>query len=161
MVTGWSYFVASSGVPASCISCTRTFPREVTRSEAWIGLPSDICGISGTVTGASHSPARPFMVAKDFCASDGAGATEDFCASDCAKAAMETNSRTADILKRRDFMFILLKEFILEPGQGYSLTSISSNELNYTVIVNYNTRDVKLFFILPAIRIGGDALVAH
>src|ERR1019366_1981896 len=70
IVTGWSYFVASNGVPASWNSCTRAFPREVTRSEACIGLPPDISGISGTVTGASHSPARVFMVVKDFCASD-------------------------------------------------------------------------------------------
>src|ERR1700686_1785453 len=118
MVAGWSYFVASSGVPASCISCTRTFPREVTRSEAWIGLPSDICGISGTVTGPSHSPARLFMVAKDFCASDGAGATEDFCASDCAKTTVVSASRATHGIKRRDFMIVLLK------ASQYSLVRI-------------------------------------
>src|SRR5208282_1414217 len=94
MVTGWSYLVASNGVPASWNSCTRAFPREVTRSERCIGLPPDISGISGTVTGPSHSPARLFMVVNDFCASDGTGATDDFCASDWAKAAVQSNIRT-------------------------------------------------------------------
>src|ERR1035437_5026771 len=77
--------------------------------ERCIGLPPDISGISGTVTGPSHSPARVFMVAKDFCASDGTAATEDFCASDCAKATVESDIRTTDSIKRRDFMLILLK----------------------------------------------------
>src|SRR6266545_4084676 len=82
------------------------FPREVTRSEACIGLPPNISGISGTVTGPSHSPARLFMVAKDFCAS-GTGAKEDFCGSDCAKAMVASDIRTADSIKRRDFIFII------------------------------------------------------
>src|SRR6267143_1523939 len=131
MVIGWSYFVASSGVPASWNSCTRTFPREVTRSEACIGLPPDISGISGTVTGPSHSPARLFMVAKDFCASGGTGATEDFCRSDCAKATVESDIRTTDSTKRRDFMFHSPLEVhffsSLLSVQG-SLASISSDE---------------------------------
>src|SRR5208282_2726659 len=96
MVTGWSYLVASNGVPASWNSCTRAFPREVTRSERCIGLPPDISGISGTVTGPSHSPARLFMVVKDFCASD------------WEKATVESDSRTTDSIKRWDFIFILL-----------------------------------------------------
>src|SRR3984893_10644895 len=108
MVTGWSYLVASNGVPASWNSCTRTLPREVTRSERCILAP-DISGASGTVTGPSHSPARLFMVAKDFCASDGAGATEDFCASDCAKTTVVSNIRPTNSIKRWDFMWILLK----------------------------------------------------
>ncbi len=45
------------------------------------------------------------MVVKDFCASDGTGATEDFCASDCAKATVESDSRTTDSTKPRNFMF--------------------------------------------------------
>src|SRR5580700_1121003 len=103
MVTGWSYFVASSGVPASCISCTRTFPREVTRSEMCIGLPPDISGISGTLTEPSHSPARVFMVVKDFCAADGTGAAEDVCASCWAKA-MLVSAKTKVSAKQRRFM---------------------------------------------------------
>jgi hypothetical protein len=47
------------------------------------------------------------MVAKDFCAS-GTGA-KNFCASDCAKTTAESDIRTADSTKRRDFMFILLR----------------------------------------------------
>src|ERR1700676_200376 len=81
------------------------FPREVTRRERCIGLPPDISGISGTVTGPSHSPARVFMVAKDFCAADRTGATEDFCASDCAKATGESISRVMESTKERDFIF--------------------------------------------------------
>src|ERR1700720_1165532 len=103
MVTGWSYFVASKGVPASWNSCTRAFPREVTRSERCILAP-DICGASGTVTGPSHSPASVFIVAKDFCAADGTGTTADFCASDCAKATVESDIKPTDITNRRDFM---------------------------------------------------------
>src|SRR5258708_32461063 len=74
--------------------------------------------MSWKVTVPSHSPARLFMDAKDFCASDGTGATDfcasvwatGFCASDCAKATVESDIRTIDIrsrdsIKRRDFMF--------------------------------------------------------
>src|SRR5208282_3912573 len=123
MVTGWSYLVASNGVPASWNSCTRAFPREVTRSERCIGLPPDISGISGTVTGPSHSPARLFMVVKDFCASDGTGATEDCCASCCAKATVASDIRTTDSTQRKDFIFILLKKLIpcFALGPGLSL----------------------------------------
>src|SRR5437660_11919861 len=96
-----------------------------------MGLQPDISGISGTVTGPSHSPARLFMVAKDFCAS-GTRATEDFCASDCAKAMVASNIRTADRTKRRDFIV-------------YSPASCNLT----TVIVNYNTAaHVKVFFVL-------------
>ena len=49
------------------------------------------------------------MVVKDFCASDGTGATEDFCGSDCAKTiTVESDSRTTGNVIRRDFIFILL-----------------------------------------------------
>src|SRR5271169_1194849 len=132
MVTGWSYLVASNGVPASCISCTRTFPREVTRSEMCVSLPSDHSGISGTVTEPSHSPARLFMVVKDFCASDGTGATEDFCVSDWARVTVQSDSRTTDSIKRWDFMFHSPGYFIfsLLLGQGYSLAySAASDQL--------------------------------
>src|SRR5579863_5506240 len=101
MVTGWSYFVGSNGVPASWNSCTRAFPREVTRSERCILAP-DISGASATVTGPSHSPARLFMVVNDFCASDGKGAAASAAK---AEAATRTN-RTQSAM--RDFMFILL-----------------------------------------------------
>src|SRR5271169_2730510 len=133
MVTGWSYLVASNGVPASCISCTRTFPREVTRSEMCVSLPSDHSGISGTVTEPSHSPARLFMVVKDFCASDGTGATEDFCVSDWARVTVQSDSRTTDSIKRWDFMFILLvtSYFLCFSARGIrwrtQLRAISSN----------------------------------
>src|SRR5579864_4147500 len=90
----------------------RAFPREVTRIEACIGLPPDICGISATVTGPSHSPARFFMVVKDFCASDGTGATEDFGASDCAKATtVASDIKTADSIEPSDFIFFSLTFF--------------------------------------------------
>jgi hypothetical protein len=84
----------------------RTFPREVTRSERCIGLPPDIAGISGTLTGPSHSPARLFIVVKDFCASDSTGATEDFCASDgdWDKATVARDNRTTDSIKRWCFI---------------------------------------------------------
>src|SRR5580658_386769 len=129
MVTGWSYLVASNGVPASCISCTRTFPREVTRSERCIALPPDISGISGTLTGPSHSPARLFMVAKDFCASDSTGATEDFCASDwpdCAKATVVRDSKTRDSIKRTGFIFLLLG--LLYLGSRFSCSDRSVSD---------------------------------
>src|SRR5258708_4784824 len=121
MVTGWSYLVASNGVPASWSSCTRTFPREVTRSERCI-LPPDICGASGTVTVPSHSPARLLMDAKDFCASDGTGAT-GFCASVWAKIKVESDIRITDSIIRSDFMFHSPEEFqsFFASGQGDSL----------------------------------------
>src|SRR5437016_1361569 len=87
------------------------FPLEVTRRERCIGLPPDISGISATVTGPSHSPARLFMVVKDFCASDGTGAAEDFCASDWVAAA--SAARAVAVIKTnttesamRGFMFM-------------------------------------------------------
>jgi len=73
----------------------------------------DISGISRAVAGPSHSPARLFKVANDFCASDGTAATEDFCASDFsmsdwAKATVQSDIRTANSIKRWAFIFILL-----------------------------------------------------
>src|SRR6516165_10719977 len=105
MVSGWSYLAGSSGVPASFISCTSAFPREVTRSETCTGLsPQSGCGGSA-VTGPCQVPARVFNVSNDFCASDGALLSLDLCASDCAKAMMANNTKTADNIKREDFMF--------------------------------------------------------
>src|SRR5271169_2935171 len=128
---GWSYFVASNGVPASWNSCTIAFPREVTRSERCIGLPPDISGISGTVTGPSHSPARVFMVAKDFCASEGTAATEDFCASVCAKAIEESDIRTTASVNRRDFIFHSPQEiqFFLARVRVQCRTAVQINQL--------------------------------
>src|SRR3979411_1460800 len=130
MVTGWSYLVASNGVPDAFNSCTSVFPREVTRIETWSGLPPDISGTSGTLTGPSHSPARLFMVAKDFCASDDIGAAEDFCTSVWAKATVDSEIRTTDSIKRWDFMFILLKFFSLGSG---CLTLFRGGQLRLTV----------------------------
>src|ERR1700694_4403779 len=97
--------IESSGRPSILISCKSALPMEVTRSKTSAYLPStSACG--GTVDKwPSHEPARVLMVAKDFCASDGTGATEDFCASDWAKATVESDSRTTDSIKRRDFIF--------------------------------------------------------
>src|SRR5208282_3395808 len=140
MVTGWSYLVASNGVPASWNSCTRAFPREVTRSERCIGLPPDISGISGTVTGPSHSPARLFMVAKDFCASDVTGAMEAFCASDLsmsdwAKATVESDIRTTDSIKRRDFMFLLLKASLLSGRGSHSHNPVGAMTFDRLLVI--------------------------
>jgi hypothetical protein len=51
--------------------------------------------MSGTATGPSHSPARLFMVVKDFCASEDTGAPEDICASDWVEAAFAANAVAA------------------------------------------------------------------
>src|SRR5579862_1845071 len=69
-----------------------------------MGLPPDISGISGTVTGPSHSPARVFMAAKDFCASDGAAVAEVFCPSCWAKAKVVSDKTTRVNAKRKRFM---------------------------------------------------------
>src|SRR5208283_2806926 len=125
MVTGWSYLVASSGVPASWSSCTSALPLEVTRMEMWRGLPSDISGISATVAEPSHSPARDFMVAKAFCASDGAGAVEDmcgsgFCVCDWAKATVESAIKATESIERRECMVEPPWESLGESIQCYS-----------------------------------------
>src|ERR1700693_5025296 len=78
--------------------------------ETWSGLPPDISGISGTLTGPSHSPARLFRVAKDFCASDCTGATEDFCVSDWAKAVAVTRTNRSESAMR-DFIISVLLVF--------------------------------------------------
>src|SRR5437016_12481451 len=78
-------------------------------------------GFGGSIfTVPCQLPARVFIMSKDFCASDlGASGfctpelcVSDLCASDCAKVMVESNIRTADSIKRRDFMFILLERFI-------------------------------------------------
>src|ERR1700693_13614 len=98
--------IGSSGLPSPVISCTIAFPMEVTRSEACVILPSmSACG--GTVvTWPSQEPARVFSLSKDFCASD------------WAKAKVHSDIRTTDSIKRRDFMFVLLK--LLYWGSGFS-----------------------------------------
>src|SRR5579864_3054028 len=96
--------MGSSGLPCSLISCMSTFPKDVTRNVMCADLP---CTSDGgvVVTVPSQEPARLFMVAKEFCAWDGTEATEDFCASGCAKATVDSDIRTTDSTKLRDFMF--------------------------------------------------------
>src|SRR5947209_8849704 len=110
MVTGWSYFAGSSGVPASWNSCTRTFPREVTRIETCSGLMSTFADTGRSVfTGPSQSPARLFMVSKDVCASDfdaGVLGASILWAADWAKVGVETSSRTADSVRQRDVVSV-------------------------------------------------------
>src|SRR5579862_9550828 len=132
MVTGWSYFAGSRGVPDSCISWTRAFPREVTRSEIWTGLSEDISGCGGlTVTGPSQVPARVLSWSNDFWASVS------------ARAAVVSSSRAAKNRQRKDFIFGLLGS--------------ASLAANYSVVVNYNTRfksrpifpqPIKSFFLM-------------
>src|SRR5260370_32409358 len=121
MVTGWSYRVGSSGFPTSCISCTSAFPREVTRSETCDIVPFPIsCSGGSVVIEACQEPARVFSWSKDFCASD--FWVSVFCTPDCAKATVESDSRTTDSIMRSDFMFHSPQKFIsLLSGQGYSL----------------------------------------
>src|SRR5256885_2064888 len=94
-----------------------TFPREVTRIERCKGLISTFDAIGMSVsTGPSQSPARGFRISKEVCASDfGAGVlaapacveatVECSCALDCAKATVESEIRTTESKKRRDFIF--------------------------------------------------------
>src|SRR5215469_5301637 len=134
MVTGWSYLVGSSGVPASCISCTSALPREVTRREICPIVPSFISGWGGsTVIGPFHVPARDFSWVKEFCAAEGAGWVAEVCISCWASAIVARPSRTIAI-RNRDFMLILLQ--ILAPVKGAN-----------SVILHYNTNArVKDFF---------------
>src|SRR5690349_4675556 len=86
MVTGWSYFVESRGVPGSCISCTRAFPLEVTRSVI-SNLALSTSGAGGVAfTEPRQVPARVFSWSNDLCASDTTGVlgASILCASDCA-----------------------------------------------------------------------------
>src|ERR1700686_630086 len=93
MVTGWSYLVGSKGVPASCISCTRAFPLEVTRSETWMGLFMSISAIGGSsVTEPCQVAARVFSLSKDFWASDWAAG--DWATTDSERAKV-TNPRVS------------------------------------------------------------------
>jgi hypothetical protein len=70
------------------------------------------------------------MVAKDFCASGGTGATEDFCASDCAKATVESDIRTTDSIKRRDFMVSFsLSFFTLGSGSFAGVLKLRIDQL--------------------------------
>src|ERR1051325_9748450 len=67
------------------------------------------------VTVPNQEPARVFIVAKDFCASESTGEGEDMCMSDCPKADMQSDIRTAGTVKRPNFMDFLLKRFLLCP----------------------------------------------
>src|SRR5882672_12068911 len=100
--------IGSSGLPAPVISCMSALPMEVARSETCMSLPSiSACG-GRVVTWPCQEPARVFSLSKDFCASD------------CAKATVESDIRTTDSTKRRDFMFHSPQEvhffFALGPG---------------------------------------------
>src|SRR5574340_20017 len=105
MVTGWS------GIPETDNSCTSAWPLEVTRSENCANLPSTVGSCGKVVSWPTHEPARVFSLSKDFCASDGttgvcmSECAGGFCASDCANAKVESNIRTTDRTKHRDFMF--------------------------------------------------------
>src|ERR671923_283894 len=79
---GW--FGSWSGLSAPVISCMSALPVEVTRSETYMGLPSKV---------PSQEPVRVFILSKDFCASV------------CAKVTVESDIKTANNIKRGDFMF--------------------------------------------------------
>src|SRR3979409_1851682 len=114
MVTGWSYLVGSS-FPASLISCTSALPREVTRNETSPIAPLPISFTGGSVViVACQGPGRVLSGSKGFCASD-FGAS-DFCASCWANAAVESEIRTTESRRRRDFMLILLEDGGLRAG---------------------------------------------
>src|SRR5689334_22780410 len=63
-------------------------------------------------------PARVLSWSNDICASDGAALSVALCISDCAKATVAKNMRAMGDTKRRDFIFILLKESLLFPDRG-------------------------------------------
>src|SRR5260370_2918033 len=75
--------------PVDFISSMSAFPMEVTRSETCRGSPSSV---------PCHEPARVCNLSNDFCASD------------WSKARVESDSRTTDSTKRRDFMVALSRE---------------------------------------------------
>jgi hypothetical protein len=82
----------------------------------WVIVPFPIPGCGGSVvTGPCQEPANVFSSAKDFCASD------------CPKAMVECDSRTTDSIKRWDFMFILIGDFlslVCSQARDYSLASL-------------------------------------
>src|SRR5438045_2793058 len=85
--------IGSSGRPPPVISCRSALPIDVTRRVTCMDLPS-ISACGGTVaTLPSHVPARALSLSKDFCASD------------CANAAVESDIRTTDSIKRSVFIF--------------------------------------------------------
>src|SRR6266496_3675984 len=154
MVTGWSYLVASSTVPASCISCTSALPREVTRNEiSESDFPISCIGGS-TVTGPCHFPAKVFMVSKDFCASDFGAVV--FCASVWAKATAVSASRTT--IKRWDFMLHSPKKFFLREARICSRLAPGhcDQAMRCTVILNYNTTENVKRFLEPSQEIDSE-----
>src|SRR5262245_6818119 len=135
MVTGWSYFVASKGVPASCISCTSTFPREVTRIEISPMVPGFTSGRGGsTVTVPFQVPASAFSCEKDFLPSD-CGWVADVCISCWASATVARSSRAKRITGRRVLMSI-------SPQNVWSQDQALAAILLYLTIT---LEDVKLF----------------
>src|SRR5215472_7342020 len=140
MVTGWSYFAGSSGVPASCISCTSAAPLDVTRMETCavsVFMPG--CGGSMVVR-PSQSPARVFSWVKDLSASD--------VVAGWAKARTGRRITPASSIIRNDFIFVLLKisQFpVLE--QPLIQVDLSRFRKRNGGIVMYNTMfDTSSFF---------------
>src|SRR5882762_4987322 len=113
---------------------------EVTRSETCMSLASMSACCGTVVTWPSHEPARVFILPKDCCAPD------------CAKATVESDIRTTDSQKRRDFTVFHSPAYSVA-SDPLELDRCTSS----TVIFNYITRThVKLFllFLAAAVRIG-------
>src|SRR5438477_8023671 len=126
--------IASSALPAPVISCKSALPMEVGRSVTCMSLPSMLASCGKVVTWPSHEPARVFILSNDFCASD-------FCASDWAKATMESDIRTMDNIRRRDFMFDS-PNFFLPSAEVFALAEPDGRDYLGSIvtdIVNYNT----------------------
>src|SRR5215470_3773813 len=106
MVRGCSYFVGSSGLSGSCISCTSAFPLEVMRIVTCVFVPFPMLESGGSVvTDACHAPARLLSRLKDFSASVVTGLSAGLVASVCATATVASDIRTRGRRKRTDFMF--------------------------------------------------------
>src|SRR5271156_3159657 len=154
--------IGSSGLPAPLISCMIALPMDVTRSVAWIVLPS-ISGCDGkVVTRPSQEPASVFSLSKDTCASD-------FCASAVgvigalvifasvifasvwfvslwAKPIVESNIRAAASVKRRDFM-------VYSPAHSVAgRSAVADSRTSYADIHNYITNEPVSSFLFDFVR---------
>src|SRR5439155_4637707 len=89
-----------------------------------------------TVTGPCHVPASDFSSVKDFCASD-CGLVADVCISCWATATVARHSRAKGRIKRRVFMFVLLRNSRPDVITGCD-----------TLLVNYNTTMLSSIFKL-------------
>src|ERR1700730_2320679 len=96
------------------------FPMEVVRRETCMSWPSMSPFGGRVVTRPSQEPVRVFNLSKDFCASD------------WAKATVESDIRTTDSRKRRDFMvsFSLAVISFLLSSQVYWPLSCDRSVLN-------------------------------